>query len=173
MSLTKMIKKTLKSNNEYKIIFLGLDNAGKTTVLHKIFGMSNDEIEPTFGYKIYGKTYDMDGTDYNINILDVGGQESLRKYWSNYFEKLDGVVFVTDCCDSRSYTNYLIEIQKENTDVPILILGNKSDVNPIKNGNAEIDIETNIKYFVCSARTGYKVKEAFEWLMKKIIDSHF
>ncbi|KAM0677035.1 hypothetical protein BDAP_000642 [Binucleata daphniae] len=167
MSLNKMIKKIIKSNNEYKIVFFGLDNAGKTTVLHKVFDMQNDRIEPTFGYKIYTKIYTLDNTEYKINILDVGGQESLRKYWYNFFEKVNGIVFVTDCCDNRSYVKYLDEIQKENSDVPILILGNKSDT---KNETVqeEISVDENIKYYTCSAKTGYKIKESFDWLICKI-----
>ena len=63
---------------------LGLDNAGKTTILKRINGEDIDTIEPTLGFNI--KTLHFKG--YKLNVWDVGGQKTIRSYWRNYFEQV-------------------------------------------------------------------------------------
>ncbi|KAJ3226396.1 hypothetical protein HK099_004974 [Clydaea vesicula] len=65
------------SNEQYKICVLGLDNAGKTTILYKLLLGSAVETTPTIGSNVEELTYK------NINLLvwDVGGQDSLRASW--------------------------------------------------------------------------------------------
>ena len=78
-----------------KILFLGLDNAGKTTVVKKFNGEDIDTISPTLGFNIQTLEY----RSYKLNIWDVGGQTSLRSYWRNYFEQTDGIIWVVDSAD--------------------------------------------------------------------------
>ena len=61
---------------------MGLDNAGKTTILKKFNGEDISTIEPTLGFNI--KTLEYMG--YKLNCWDVGGQQTIRSYWRNYFE---------------------------------------------------------------------------------------
>lgn len=61
----------------------GLDNAGKTTIVKKFNGDDIEAIEPTLGFNI--KTLEYKG--YQLNIWDVGGQQTIRSYWRNYFEQ--------------------------------------------------------------------------------------
>ena len=61
---------------------LGLDNAGKTTVVKKLCGEPIDTITPTLGFQIQSLAH----KGYNLNLWDVGGQRSIRAYWRNYFE---------------------------------------------------------------------------------------
>lgn len=157
-----MIKKIKKSRNEYKLLFLGLDNAGKTTILHKIFQIKSSKISPTFGYHTHNLTY----KNLNLIISDVGGQNSLRKYWSNFYEKLDGIVFVYDIADQREFSKYLKDILEDNINVPVLILANKSDLTD----NIEvINVkEDNVNTFAVSGKTGYNLDIAFDWLLERI-----
>lgn len=62
----------------------GLDNAGKTTIVKKFNGDDINDIEPTLGFNI--KTLAYNG--YQLNIWDVGGQQTIRSYWRNYFEQV-------------------------------------------------------------------------------------
>lgn len=64
--------------------FSGLDNAGKTTIVKKFNGDDINAIEPTLGFNI--KTLGYKG--YQLNIWDVGGQQTIRSYWRNYFEQV-------------------------------------------------------------------------------------
>ena len=86
MGLLSIIKKVKQKEKEVRILVLGLDNAGKTTVLRKLCDEDISVIEPTLGFNI--KTLDYAG--YKLNIWDVGGQQTIRAYWRNYFEKTDG-----------------------------------------------------------------------------------
>ena len=79
------------------MLFSGLDNAGKTTILKKFNGEDITTISPTLGFNI--KTLEHNG--YSLNIWDVGGQKSLRSYWRNYFETTDGLIWVVDSADKR------------------------------------------------------------------------
>jgi ADP-ribosylation factor-like protein 2 len=119
---------------------LGLDNAGKTTVLRRLSvvkdsSSSNDEpvnlddIEPTLGFNI--QTLEHRG--YRINLWDVGGQKSIRAYWRNYFEKTDGVVWVVDSADRarlqlcRDELHQLLRHERL-AGATLLIFANKQDV---------------------------------------------
>ena len=97
MGLLSILRKIKQEEKELRILILGLDNAGKTTICKKFMGEDTSEIAPTLGFNI--KTVEHKG--YNLNIWDVGGQKSLRSYWRNYFETTDGLVWVVDSADKR------------------------------------------------------------------------
>tara|TARA_B110001450_G_C17425959_1_gene401854 strand:- start:401 stop:649 length:249 start_codon:yes stop_codon:yes gene_type:complete len=82
MGLLKIIKKTKQKEKELRLLILGLDNAGKTTVVKKFLGEDTSEIAPTLGFQI--KTVFHQG--FKLNFWDVGGQTTIRSYWRNYFE---------------------------------------------------------------------------------------
>ena len=97
MGLLSILKKLKEKEKEVRLLMLGLDNAGKTTILKKFNGEDINEIAPTLGFNI--KTLDHRG--FKLNIWDVGGQKSLRSYWRNYFEATDGLIWVVDSADKR------------------------------------------------------------------------
>ena len=80
MGLMSILRKLKQEEQELRILILGLDNAGKTTILKKFMGEDTSTISPTLGFNI--KT--VEHRDYKLNIWDVGGQKSLRSYWRNY-----------------------------------------------------------------------------------------
>lgn len=71
---------------------LGLDNSGKTTIISNLMGLDTSRVSPTMGFQIHSFQY----KGYNINAWDVGGQTTLRAFWSNYFDKSDVIVWVID-----------------------------------------------------------------------------
>lgn len=97
MGLRTILKKMKRKEKEVRVLILGLDNAGKTTLLKKFNGEDTSTISPTLGFNI--KTLDHRG--FRMNMWDVGGQKSLRTYWRNYFESTDAVVWVVDSADKR------------------------------------------------------------------------
>ena len=113
MGLLSILKKQKQKEKELRILILGLDNAGKTTILKKFNGEDISTISPTLGFNI--KTLEFRSVttaatiiiifvttntrDFKLNFWDVGGQKSLRSYWRNYFESTDGLIWVVDSAD--------------------------------------------------------------------------
>jgi len=80
MGLLTILKKLKEKEKEMRILMVGLDNAGKTTILRKFNGEDVNTIAPTLGFNI--KTLEFRG--YKLNVWDVGGQKTIRSYWRNY-----------------------------------------------------------------------------------------
>jgi len=95
MGLLKLLRKLKKNENEARILVLGLDNSGKTTILKAMADESVTEIMPTQGFNIKSLTQD----GFKLNVWDIGGQREIRPYWKNYYENTDGIVYVVDSAD--------------------------------------------------------------------------
>ncbi len=89
-----------------KILVLGLDNAGKTTILKALSNEDITSITPTHGFNIKNLSHD----GFKLNVWDVGGQKALRNYWSNYFENIDALVFVIDSADRKRLNESGLEL---------------------------------------------------------------
>ncbi|KIW81313.1 hypothetical protein Z517_04338 [Fonsecaea pedrosoi CBS 271.37] len=102
------------SKPEYSIILLGLDNAGKTTLLSQIKALYNTTADPVAGQTGDAPASDTAGNtvptvgqnvatidlpEMYLKIWDVGGQMSLRKLWTSYYKSAHAVVFVVDSTD--------------------------------------------------------------------------
>ena len=72
-----LLRKLKRSDNEARILVLGLDNSGKTTILKKLSEEDISHIMPTQGFNI--KSLMQDG--FKLNVWDIGGQKSIRPYW--------------------------------------------------------------------------------------------
>lgn len=75
---------------ELRLLLLGLDNAGKTTILKMLASEDVNHITPTAGFNI--KSVISDG--FKLNVWDIGGQRKIRPYWKNYFENTDILVSI-------------------------------------------------------------------------------
>ena len=100
------ILRNLRKNKkeELRILVLGLDNAGKTTILKSLsnevcISITQDisTITPTQGFNIKNLTHDK----FKLNVWDIGGQKALREYWGNYFTNTDALVYVIDSADTK------------------------------------------------------------------------
>lgn len=69
---------------------LGLDNAGKITILYKLKMEEPSHIIPTIGFNIETIDY----KNFNFTIYDVGGQDTIRHLWVHYYKNTDGLIFV-------------------------------------------------------------------------------
>ena len=92
-----MIRKLRKTEKEVSILVLGLDNAGKTTILKSLSNEDITQITPTHGFNLKNLTHE----GFKLNVWDVGGQKALRTYWTNYFQDRDSLVFVIDSSDKK------------------------------------------------------------------------
>ncbi|KAK4821180.1 hypothetical protein QYF61_014667 [Mycteria americana] len=125
------ILRKLKSapDQEVRILLLGLDNAGKTTLLKQLASEDISHITPTQGFNI--KSVQSQG--FKLNVWDIGGQRKIRPYWRNYFENTDILIYVIDSADRKRFEETgqeLAELLDEEklSGVPVLIFANKQDL---------------------------------------------
>ncbi|KJH43580.1 ADP-ribosylation factor family protein [Dictyocaulus viviparus] len=129
MGLLTILRKQREREREIRVLILGLDNAGKTTITKKFLGEDLSSVEPTLGFNI--KTVEFQG--FTINFWDVGGQKSLRSYWRNYFEQTDALIWVVDSGDEerlflcRDELKSLLN-EERLLGASLLVLANKQDL---------------------------------------------
>lgn len=178
MGLLTILKKVKAKEKELRILILGLDNAGKTTIMKRVLGEDHHEISPTVGFNI--KTLEYNG--YMLNLWDVGGQKSIRTYWRNYFEQTDGIIWVIDSVDRwrlEECKNQLRDIltQEKLAGSSLLIFANKQDLGGALSFEQIAEfLDLNNKdisgrhwtIFGCSAMTGDGLAAGFDWLVEDI-----
>ncbi|KAK6089572.1 hypothetical protein P3W45_001454 [Vairimorpha bombi] len=162
MTFLKLIRKLKKESSQLKIVCIGLDNAGKTTILHNILGIPSADIDPTFGYSLYTGEY----LETSLCVYDIGGQVIFREHWNNYFERSDGIIFVYDMSDTREYINDLNRVVNEIPGVPILVLGNKEDL-CLGSGNGLCIENDDIKFYRVSGLNKDTLIDPFTWFISR------
>lgn len=87
------MRKLKRSDKEIRILLLGLDNAGKTSILKRLAGEQDQimDLKPTQGFNVKS----IQQKDFKIHVWDIGGQEAIRPYWRNYFESTHVLVNVS------------------------------------------------------------------------------
>eukprot|EP01029_Cantina_marsupialis_P027002 TRINITY_DN7409_c0_g2_i1.p1 TRINITY_DN7409_c0_g2~~TRINITY_DN7409_c0_g2_i1.p1 ORF type:complete len:187 (-),score=58.10 TRINITY_DN7409_c0_g2_i1:286-846(-) len=183
MGLLSILKKLKEKEKEMRLLMVGLDNAGKTTILKKFNGEDIDKISPTLGFNI--KT--LDHKDYKLNIWDVGGQKTIRSYWRNYFEETDGVIWVVDSADLRRLEvckEELHNLLKEEklAGASLLIFSNKQDLEGSMGSEEmakflELDNEAfstrHCHILPCSAVSGEGLVKGMDWVVDDIASRIF
>nr|AAH50164.1 ADP-ribosylation factor-like 4a [Danio rerio] len=120
--------------NSLHIAILGLDSAGKTTVLYRLQFNEFVNTVPTRGFNAEKVRIPVgDSRTVTFHFWDVGGQEKLRPLWKSYTRCTDGIVFVVDSLDAERMEEAKTELYKiarstENQGVPVLIIANKQDM---------------------------------------------
>merc|ERR1712232_1008912 len=157
---------------EARILMLGLDNAGKTTILKKMSEEDISHIMPTQGFNIKSIVHE----GFKLNVWDIGGQKTIRPYWSNYFEGSDALVYVIDTADARRLEESGHELRDLLADdklgaIPLLIYANKQDLvnatppNEIVDKLALQSIDGRVwNIQACSALSGDGLEEGLHWL---------
>jgi len=162
-------------NKEANILLLGLDNAGKTSLLHMLkfnkMKQSPPTRQPTMEEVRLGQI--------DFKAYDLGGNIRERSLWEQYFPLIDAVVFIVDAADlerideAREELNALFANDSLKV-TPFLILGNKIDLQEALN-EPELrqrlgitQTTNNVRIFMCSIvnRMGYR--EGFQWLGQQL-----
>lgn len=120
---------TFFGNSEMRVVMLGLDAAGKTTILYKLHIGEVLSTVPTIGFNVEKVQY----KNVVFTVWDVGGQEKLRPLWRHYFNNTDGLIYVVDSLDRERIGKAKTEFQAIINDPfmlnsVILVFANKQDM---------------------------------------------
>eukprot|EP01041_Mallomonas_annulata_P009268 gene9268-19240_t len=167
-----------KRDREARVLVLGLDNAGKTSILAKLSDANIDHISPTNGYNIKTLVHDL----FKLTMWDLGGQKSLRTFWKNYFESTHALIYVIDSTDRRRMEETGVELhslleEPKLFGIPVLIYANKQDLlhalsaDDISRGLGLVGIRDRPWHISpCSAKNGTGLADGLEFLIRELDD---
>ncbi|CAF1386455.1 unnamed protein product [Rotaria magnacalcarata] len=155
----------------YRILMLGLDNAGKTSILYRLRLKESITTIPTVGFNV--ETVVLGHVKFNV--WDVGGQDKIRPLWRHYFTGSQGLIFVVDSCDRERMEEASRELEKiindrEMRNIVLLVFCNKQDISgcmqPADIRQALHLDKLNRPYAImpCSALHGTGLSEGLKWL---------
>ena len=120
------LTKLFFGRKEMRSIMIGLDGAGKTTILYKI--KLNDTVItiPTIGFNVETIKYN----NLNLNVWDIGGQDKIRPLWRHYYDNTDAIIYVVDSADKERLNESAAEVQKllkhdSLKNIPLIVYANK------------------------------------------------
>ena len=174
--LSKILDFFSRSRNNFKIIILGIQNAGKTTILYRLSIGQLVKTTPTIGSNVEEISYN----NVKLQAWDLGGQESTRSIWNVYYANTDAVIYVIDTHDESyddSKTQFYKLLENETLkNAVILIYANKQDLPGAKNVSEiiriyELDtIKDHIWHIQpCSAQTGEGLITGMKWLSDQLV----
>jgi len=166
----------LFGQKERRILILGLDGAGKTTILYKLQVGEVVTTIPTIGFNVETLQY----KNLKFQVWDLGGQTSIRPYWRCYYSNTDAIIYVVDSLDkdrmSTSKQELVSMLEEEELKKSILVvLANKQDM---EGAMTETEVakqlglsgikDRTFQIFKTSALKGKGLDDAMEWLVDSI-----
>jgi len=162
---------------EMRILMLGLDNSGKTSILYRLKLGQPKRTVPTIGFNVETLEY----KNIAFTVWDVGGQEKLRALWRHYFASTQALIFVVDSSDRARLQEAAEELhrlikEEELSNALLLVLANKQDLPGACNA-AEISEEMHLyppyiskSCYIqsCCATSGEGLHEGLDWLSSNI-----
>ena len=166
---------------EIKVLFIGLDGAGKTTIITKLQDFKNGEIK-----EIYPTPFiNCSSVNFNnkiINCVEVSGLKRYRKVWKNFYNEVDGIIFVIDGTDvgrMRIIKDLIHDLDNNLDDmIPVVFMVNKQDiieksltVEQVKN-YIELDrMATDFNWHIVKSISfsGEGINEALEYILNEVL----
>ncbi|CAN0099030.1 unnamed protein product [Discosporangium mesarthrocarpum] len=165
---------------ERRLVMLGLDAAGKTSLLYKLHLGENIHTIPTVGFNVEQVSY----KKMEMTIWDIGGQDKIRPLWRHYYDNTDALIFVIDSSDfnrleeAKDELFHVLGDPRMDTCRTVLIYLNKQDlpgaVSPSYMIN-KLDIANhsplrNRQWYMqaCCAVSGEGIFEGLDWLSKEL-----
>ena len=161
---------------QFKLIILGLDNAGKTTILFHLHLGEVIATQPTIGSNVEEVRH----KNLHFQVWDLGGQESLRVAWETYYVSTNAIILVVDSSDRGRLGVLYEEMQRvlgsvELKDAVLLVYANKQDVKERMTAE-EIAKELKLQSIKthqwhiqpCCALTGEGLYEGIDWIASKV-----
>lgn len=175
MSISKLFAGFF-GKKEMRILMVGLDAAGKTTILYKLKLGEIVTTIPTIGFNVETVEY----KQISFTVWDVGGQDKIRPLWRHYFQNTQGIIFVVDSNDRERIGEARDELfrmlnEDELRDAALLIFANKQDL-PNAMKTAEMTDKLNLHSLrqrpwyiqATCATSGDGLYEGLEWLSNQL-----
>mmetsp|Transcript_10509 Transcript_10509/g.18028 ORF Transcript_10509/g.18028 Transcript_10509/m.18028 type:complete len:184 (-) Transcript_10509:196-747(-) len=165
-------------NKEYKILIVGLDNAGKTTTLYKLHLGEVVVTQPTVGSNVETIDY----KNLHFEVWDLGGQQTLRSSWQTYYRSTDAVIMMVDSTDRARIAITKMELERllgsdDLEGAVLLVLANKQD---LKDAMTATEISENLglhhvkghnwQIQACCALTGEGLFEGLDWISQQVTE---
>ncbi|OIV93074.1 hypothetical protein TanjilG_20736 [Lupinus angustifolius] len=180
LTFTKLFSR-LFAKKEMRILMVGLDAAGKTTILYKLKLGEIVTTIPTIGFNVETVEY----KNISFTVWDVGGQDKIRPLWRHYFQNTQGLIFVVDSNDRDRVVEARDELHRmlnedELRDAVLLVFANKQDLPNAMNA-AEITDKLGLHslrqrhWYIQStcATSGEGLYEGLDWLSNNIANKVF
>ena len=162
----------------FKIVTLGESGIGKTSLINRFTYDTFEILSTTINGEFYNKLLDIENKIIIIQLWDICGSERFRRVIPNFYRNASGAVVAYDISDKWSFDQVKTWIEDvkaySNTEINIVIVGTKCDRLDRKVTEEEgkkLADELGVRYFETSAKTGYNVNEAYNFLIKEIIDN--
>jgi len=169
----------LFGKKQMRILMVGLDAAGKTTILYKLKLGEIVTTIPTIGFNVETVEY----KNICFTVWDVGGQDKIRPLWRHYFQNTQGLIFVVDSNDRERITEAQDELQKmlqedELREAVLLVFANKQDLPNAMNASEltqKLGLQAlrNRKWYIQAtcATQGQGLYEGLDWLSNELAKS--
>ena len=174
--LGKLWDSWMSGGEPRRMLMVGLDAAGKTTILYKLKLGEVVTTIPTIGFNVETVEY----KNIKFTVWDVGGQDKIRPLWRHYYENTEGVIFVVDSNDRDRIGAAKAELERmlaeDNLrDACVLVFANKQDLPQAMEVSEMADklglskLRTR-KWFIngCCATSGDGLFEGLDWMSKTL-----
>lgn len=179
-SLFGNLKGILDRKTKMRILMLGLDAAGKTTILYKLKLGEVTSTVPTIGFNVEQVQH----RNISFNVWDVGGQDKIRPLWRHYYPGTNGLIFVIDSNDHERIYSARDELQRmlseyDMKDAVLLVFANKQDLPkamPAEAVTNKLGLQhlTDRKWYLqpACAPAGDGLYEGLDWLSNTLATRH-
>jgi small GTP-binding protein len=167
---------------DIRILMVGLDAAGKTTILYQLkLKEPISNTMPTIGFNVESVEY----KNINFTVWDIGGQDKIRALWRLYFQQTEGLIFVVDSNDGDRIQEAKSELfcllkEEELRGSVLLVFANKQDL-PLALGTTQLAEKLGL-HTLCGrkwhiqatcAKNGTGIYEGLDWLSKQIRNRNY
>lgn len=179
ISNTKQAKKSGKSLSKYKIVFLGEQGVGKTSLITRfMYDTFDDHYQATIGIDFLSKTMYLDDKTIRLQLWDTAGQERFRSLIPSYIRDSRVAIVVYDITKRKSFEfidKWIEDVKNERGEenVILCIVGNKNDLTDERQVSIEEGQEKAKKlgakiFMETSTKAGYNVKNLFKKIAKSL-----
>ncbi|GKT23306.1 ADP-ribosylation factor 2 [Aduncisulcus paluster] len=178
-SLSKLFS-SFFGKKEFRIVMVGLDAAGKTTILYKLKLGDIVTTIPTIGFNVETVEY----RKINFTVWDVGGQHKIRPLWRHYYQGANAIIYVVDSNDrdperleeAREELHRMLA-EEDLREACLLVFANKQD---LPNALSPEDLAKHLQIYeirgerpvymqAACAKTGEGLYQGFDWLRDQLM----